>query len=284
MTDALEQELRAALAERAAAMPPGTGERLRQLDFRAAAAKPRLRVPAWPALGGAVAALGAAIAVTIVLLSSGAAPALAGWTPVPTTPAPAALAAVTKACRWISGPLLRKAMTGKLVLTDQRGRFIAEIYRAGIDVGDCISDGRRDGTTGGGDSVLLGFYAAPGPDQLGMPDNGGGGTLGFGSSNPNAFTVVRHAYGLAGRNVRAVSFRFAGGSVVQATVERGWYFAWWPNMNYPLSVRVRTTSGTITSPMMPSAGQGRGCRFGARGCVWAGLRRHPLLPVKKTSP
>jgi hypothetical protein len=278
MTDTLEQELRAALAERAATMPSETGERLRQLDFRGAAAKPPLRVPAWPALGGAV-ALGAAIAVVIVLLSSGAAPALAGWTPVPTTPAPAALAAVTKACRAVSGPLLRRAMTGKLVLTDQRGRFIAELYTAGIDSGVCISGGRRNDTSGGGDALLLGFYAAPGPDQLGMPDNGGGGTPGFG-----AYSLVRHAFGLAGRNVRAVSFRFAGGSVVHATVEHGWYFAWWPNMNYPISVRVRTTSGTIRSPMMPSGGQGRGCRFGARGCVWAGLRRHPLLPVKKTSP
>src|ERR1700721_379044 len=155
MTDTLEQELRAALAERAATMPSETGERLRQLEFRGAAAKPPLRVPAWPALGGAVAALGAAIAVVIVLLSSGAAPALAGWTPVPTTPAPAALAAVTKACRAVSGPLLRRAMTGKLVLTEQRGRFIAELSTAGAASGVCISGGRRNDTSGAGDALLL---------------------------------------------------------------------------------------------------------------------------------
>jgi hypothetical protein len=286
VTDVLEQDLRAALAERAACMPDASDAigRLRHVDYRSRHAPSRRRrrpawLPLWPALGGATAALGAGIATAIVLLSSGAAPALAGWTPVPTTPTPAALAKVTKACRWASGPLLRRAMTGKLVLVDQRGRFIAELYTAGIYAGVCISGGRRDDTGGGGDTVVLHFYAAPGPDQLGMPDNGGGGTLGFDSSNPHQYGLVRHAFGLAGKNVRAVSFRFAGGSVVKATVEHGWYFAWWPNMNYPTSVRVRTTSGTIRSPMMPTGGQGRGCRFGARRCVWSGFRPHAAPPV-----
>jgi hypothetical protein len=297
MTDALEQELRGALAERAAGMPEATDAlaRLSQTDFRSRDFRARAaglgswlparltaRLPLWPALGGAVAALGGVIAAAVVLLSSGAAPAYAGWTPVPTTPTSSALAAATRSCNWMFNARGPAVLKGKPVLTDARGRYTAQIYVTKTDVRFCVSDGRRGGTGGGSAPGLLWFYAPPGPDQLGLSDNGGGGARGFGTRNPNVYGVVRHAFGLAGRNVRAVSFSFAGGSVVRATVQHGWYFAWWPNMNYPTSVTVTTTSGTIRSPMEPTGGQGPGCRFGARGCVWAGIRKHPLPPTRKS--
>jgi hypothetical protein len=219
-----------------------------------------------------------------MLLSSGATPAYAGWTPDPTTPTPAALTAATRACDWQINGNRPPVLNGKPVLTDARGRYTAQLYVTKNDVRFCISPGHHTGTESGSSPGLLWFYAAPGPDQLGLSDNGGGSARGFGTSNPNEDDFVRHAFGLAGRNVRAVSFRFAGGSVVRATVEHGWYFAWWPNMNYPASVAVTTTSGTIRSPMEPTGGQGRGCRFGGRGCVWAGVRRHPDPPRVKLVP
>ena len=75
---------------------------------------------------------------------------------------------------------------------------------------------------------------------------------------------------------RALSF--ANGRSVTATVQNGWYFAWWPWTSYPDSVQVSTSAGTSTSPMTTT---GRGiverkaspaCRAGTTGCVFTTTR------------
>ena len=50
----------------------------------------------------------------------------------------------------------------------------------------------------------------------------------------------RRMYGLAGSDISAVTFTFANGLAVQATVQSGWYFAWWPGFDDPASVQVTT--------------------------------------------
>ena len=50
-------------------------------------------------------------------------------------------------------------------------------------------------------------------------------------------------FGMAGSDVSAVTFDFAGGLTVDATVQNGWYFAWWPTLDDPASVQITTTSG-----------------------------------------
>jgi hypothetical protein len=58
-----------------------------------------------------------------------------------------------------------------------------------------------------------------------------------------------YAVGQAGSAITAVSFTFANGQTVSATVERGWYFAWWPWTTRPTSVSVTTSLGTQSSPV-----------------------------------
>lgn len=259
----------------------------------------------WATVGLSATTLTCAVIAAVVLLSSGAAPAYAGWTPDPAVPTAAQLAAATAVCNRqnsINGPAV---MTGTPVLTDQRGRFTAALFTDGTVVYKCLSDG-TDTSTGMNDA-LAHLYARPGPDQLELPDTGGGSLAGFlggtaGQTLPaqwraeldsprvksdpklrarikNAYNselssgMERNAFGLAGSDVSAVSFSFADGTTVAATIQNGWYFAWWPSMITPTTVTVTTTSGTVTtSPMMPTGGQGPGCQFGAPGCVWAGLQ------------
>ena len=89
-------------------------------------------------------------------------------------------------------------------------------------------------------------------------------------------------YRRAGSGIAAVTFVFSDGSTVDATVENGWYFAWWPNLNQPTSVRATTRFGLTLSSPMPSAG----CRPGSGACsLFAGFQAHPALPVGTgTSP
>ena len=70
--------------------------------------------------------------------------------------------------------------------------------------------------------------------------------------------------GLAGDDVSAVEFQFADGSTVDATVQNGWYFAWWPGHAWPTSVKVTANAATTTSPMSLSA-----CQRGPSRCVFA---------------
>jgi hypothetical protein len=265
MSDALDLELRSALAERAQSLPAAEAvERLQQVDYRPRRRPRRLRL--WSAVGAASVSLLAGITTVVVLLSSDTTPALAGWTPVPSTPSASALAAATALCRAQGGPLFEKAVTGRLVLADQRGHYVSEVYASRIDTGVCIAADFGQ-TSEEGDATVLGFDAAPGPDQLGLPAGGGGTAPGF-----EGGAVELHLYGLAGKDITKVEFLFAGGSSVEATVENGWYFAWWPSQNEPRSVSVTTRSGsTIRSAMV-----GPDCRPDTKACsLFAGFRQHP---------
>jgi hypothetical protein len=82
------------------------------------------------------------------------------------------------------------------------------------------------------------------------------------------------AYGQAGADVSAALFSFANGQTVTATVENGWYFAWWPWTTYPTSVQVTTSSGTASSPMTTSGAgveqkASPACQPGTTDCVFA---------------
>jgi hypothetical protein len=154
-------------------------------------------------------------------------------------------------------------LTGTPVLTEGRGSYTAAIYVHGQVDHICISNGRRSAVSLAMDRMPLFFDAAPGPDQLSDPSGFGGGAGAFrGSTNSGARTVS----GLAGSDVSAVTFDFADGKTVEATVENGWYFAWWPGDSWPTSVQVTTSSGTLTSQV-----SGAACRSNATGCVFTGL-------------
>lgn len=133
-------------------------------------------------------------------------------------------------------------------------------YVNGHEAQTCISNGQHTDTSLATNDRILGFDAAPGPDQLVDPSGDGGRAPGFPGSGQE-----EDVQGLAGSDVSAVAFEFSDGSTVDATVQNGWYFVWWPGDAWPTSVKVTTNSTTSTSPMSVSA-----CRSEPSGCVFAG--------------
>ena len=184
-----------------------------------------------------------------------------------------------------------------------------------------VTDGRVDVCLVGGDRKNLhAFFAehietygpvrnAPGADKLSVPyagDNGvssgrvapslQGEPAGLRHRRPGslAFPLYMqgggygpYALGQVGSDVSAVSFTFADGKTVAATVANGWYFAWWPWISKPSSVIVTTSSGTTTSPVTSSNGLRvavtPGCRPGSNGCVFVTTPAEPSPPTTTTS-
>jgi hypothetical protein len=262
MNDLPESDLRAAFAARFETVSPERELRLRTFDYRTRTTR-RRRL--WTAMGTCGTALAGGAVAAILALSSGASIA-EGWTAVPSAPSAAAVAAATAVCNWAhdeSGP---PVLTGTPVLTEGRGSYTAAIYVDGQVDHICISNGQHSEVSLAMDRMVLFYDAAPGPDQLGDPSGFGGGGGGFpGSANSTASGGAENVSGLAGSDVSAVTFDFADGSAVEATVQNGWYFAWWPGDSWPTSVQVTTISATLTSPMSVAA-----CLSQASGCVFAG--------------
>lgn len=266
MNDLVESDLRAAFTARFESVAPERELRLRTFDYRSRTTR-RRRI--WTAMGTGGTALTGGVLAAILTLSSGASIAQ-GWTAVPTAPSAAAVAAATAACNWAhdqNGPPL---LTGTPVLTDGRGSYTAAIYVAGEVEHVCISNGQHTATGLGMHNLHPAYLGsslapAPGPDQLGLPAGFGGSAPGFPGSSNSTSIGQRNVSGLAGSDVSAVTFDFADGSTVDATVQNGWYFAWWPGDSWPTSVQVTTSSATLSSPMSVAA-----CLSEATGCVFAG--------------
>jgi hypothetical protein len=322
MHDLLENDLREFYAAYDAAYDPVPGlTRVRAREREQVPHRQRL----WAALAACATALAGGITAAVLLLSSGASVAYAGWTAVPTTPSPAALASAIAQCKKYAQPLdpaLRAPAAhsradqcdGIPILTDARGKYVGLIY---------AEDGQMSELVTGGHIGTSGFEGpiprAPAPSRLTAPamavpnpDLEGSPTVRFkreishltalerqlhgyhasisalvlekyhfaglaqqlrGASDAEAMALVQrriesmsqripqhsaaksrepqlaYAFGRAGARVSAVTFTFASAKPVKATVENGWYFAWWPWAKSPLAARVMTASGTTTMPL-----------------------------------
>jgi hypothetical protein len=228
MPDQLEQSLRDALSHRAAQLDPNSIARLSAIDYRPRRGRFGV-VSAVSALGAG----GAAAALTAVFaLSSGAAPAFAGWQATPTSPAPGQLTQAALAC----GQDL-----GSPVLTDSRGPYTVSIYADSTARDVCLS-GNGVSMSSSSSSV------APISVAAGHIELDGGGTR---DSAGNALTLVD---GRTGAGVTAVMIERSDGSSVQATVTNGWYVAWWPGTVAATNAEVTTASGTstVTFPSTPA--------------------------------
>lgn len=225
MSDRLEDDLREALASRAARVSPEGSARLRAIDYR-----PRGRWSPSPPTFGAMGLSGAAAAVgAAVLLGSSAAPAFAGWTAKPTGARPGQLATAEQRCGADAGPP---------ILSDTRGPYTASIYHDGST---CLSgDGITINSSGSGsesESVPAGSIQLNG---AGESDSAG-----------QALTMVD---GQIGTGVIGVTIVRSDGSSVQATVKNGWYLAWWPGTEHAMTAQVTSAGGTSTQgfPVAPS--------------------------------
>lgn len=251
MNDAIEQELRTAFASKVASVSPAVAQRLRAADYHARHG----RLPAFAGVGALGASLAAA-AVAIVLLSSGAPAAFAGWTAVPTTPSPAAVGTARSACGGVE--------SADVLGAEQRGPYTAIVFERGPKPTECVTKGRR----------VLVSQATLYPPRMFVSPGAGNATLPIPSprwwAHPRRrLTAVS---GTVGPGVTGVTLRLANGTSVRATVGHGWYLAWWPGSfadhAYPTRIIVSTAASTRPAPYSASRLHAlfAGCRLGT-GCV-----------------
>jgi hypothetical protein len=256
-----EQSLCEALSQRAAQLDPHSIARLSAIDYRPR----RHRFGAVPAVSAVSAGGAAAALIAGFALSSGAAPAFAGWQATPTNPGPGQLAQAAQACgRDLGSP----------VLTDSRGPYTASIY-AGSTTSDVCLKGDRVSMSSSSTSAVP---VSVGAGQLELD---GGGTR---DAAGDALTLVD---GRTGAGVTAVTIKRSDGSSVRATVANGWYLAWWPGTVTATNAEITTASGTSTAafpstpalpaPRCPSGAHcAAGYSFGSgggHGAVRAGQSR-----------
>lgn len=245
MTDQIERSVREALSYQDAQLDPDSIDRLRAVDYRPR----RRRIRRLPTIGLLGTTGTAAVIALVVSLSSGAAPAFAGWQATPSTATAAAPGA--NSC---GGPGL-----GTLVLTDSRGPYTAAIYSQGsTSAADtstiCLS----------GDSIFTSSRSTST-----APVTVGAGQLLFagGTTRDSAGDQLTLADGRAGSDVSAVTLDLSDGTKVQATVSNGWYMAWWPGTTTATTADVTTPSGTTSisvpaPPTAPACPQGAQCTAG----------------------
>jgi hypothetical protein len=246
MTEQLEADLRALLHERAADVPAATVARLTHLDYhpRIRRLRPRL------AIGGLAGAAGAAGAVAAVIsLTAGASSAFAGWSATPTAPKPGQLAAASADCQ------TQSPIAGlPLELTDTRGPFTFSIYADSQSSASCIKGPSFTAVSGNTSSAPVDVAAG----QILLSSSH------MTTSGGNAYSF---ADGRAGAGVSAVTLVLADGSDVRATVENGWFVAWWPSTSDVKSAQVTTPAGTTTQP----ANSPRANPCGAAHCSSSGF-------------
>ncbi len=291
MIDALEDELRAALAERAREIPAEARQRIRTVDChpRTRALGPRM------ALGGvAVVAASTGAVVALVGLGSSTAPAFAGWSATPTQPASGQTGTARERCASqlssTGGSQGIPATGWQPVLTDTRGPFTAMILRNGGANATCF--------TGPSFTTLQANSAPGGPSEHTMSGSASGSASGSGSTSSaigvmglggrpsgpisqaseahlttNAGQAYTFLQGQVATDVSALTLVRSDGSEVQATVADGSFVAWWPGSTDANSAQLASPSGTSTQQLsftmlpQPPCPAGTACSSGSGGAT-----------------
>ncbi len=296
MIDTLEQDLHDLFAQDADSYDVSLA--LMRLEALGGRRLPRSRAM-WPSLGGATAVLAGAIVTAVLLFTTAGPAAYPAWAAVPTAAASSAVSVAGSDCaNGFTGrgtAVYKAAFSQQPVLAETRGDYTALVSTADGNLYSCltISGSRNEskpahirisdygqvlrsppagritapyqlqGGVGGGDGVLGANLRAAKPSLSALRPYSA--RIRFGGYGPTAV-------GQAGPGVAAVTFTFASGQTVSATVQGGWYFAWWPWLRDPASATISTDSGTATSAlksynlfrdsMVPQ------CRGGSAGCVF----------------
>jgi hypothetical protein len=224
----IETDLRAVLHDRAARVHATP-------DLLAAAYHPRTRRLRPPvAIGGGLATAAGAIAAGLSL-AGGASSAFAGWTPQPTAPPAAQLAAAKADCA------AQAPFPGlPLKLTDARGPFTFEVYADDRADNTCITGPSFTNSSGWSASSPISVPVGKLYLSSEHTTNHAGQSYGF--------VVAR-----AGDGVSAATLTLEDGSEVTATVQNGWAVAWWPGSHEVTGAQLTTASGTQTQtfPLSP---------------------------------
>ncbi len=250
MNDTLESQLRETLAARADEVPVSAVRRVRNRDYR-----PRTRDLRPPVAGGALACAAVAGGLAVTLGLSHPSPAFAGWKAHPTSAKRNEVSDAGSSCiaklQAMPGSAADRAAAGKAgaptlpplssmsqVLSDTRGPFTFIVYA------------NSEATASAACFDAPGFTSASemrAPTPMTVARNG--------------MSVVRQAHavnqgggytfieGQAGSGVSAVTLNLSDGSTVQATVQNGWFAAWWPGNADAPTASLTTATGTITATL-----------------------------------
>lgn len=213
----------------------------------------RRRIVATTAVGAAAAVLAIALQSHVLTpaSTSGAAGApdasalshdeLASWTGTPTT-----LTATSKAgaaaIAWCEDGLASDSMAAATVSNlDQRGSIASMLVSRGGYSSFCLADGAQKG--------MWEIANEPGSTLPAVSST----TIDLGSEDQHGTPAVNSAWGNAGDDVRSVVLH-TGGRTVTATVEHGFWTAWWPGATVPGAIQavVTTTSGTTSTVALGS--------------------------------
>jgi hypothetical protein len=305
MNDLLEDNLREILSAYDASYDPAPA--LGRVLNRSYHPHKRRRRRLWAVVGGFATTAAAATVTVILLLSSGASIAYAGWDSPPGAASPAAVTAAAAACNEHPPPTPGsgtftdtdpQVFVGQPVLSEARG-----IYTALIAVTDgyayaCLAaQDQNDQNFEFEVSTFGPVQSTPARERITPPypeGNDGGRVepktwarmtnLPASAQQAALERLLGGGYGenmlgRAGSDVSAVSIAFANSDTVDATVQNGWYFAWWPWLSSPTSMTITTSAGTTTSPIL-STGSPRPttrllativpqCQPGTTGCVFS---------------
>lgn len=227
----------------------------------------------WALAGTAGSVLAGAAAAAALLLSSGAAPAYAGWSATPAAANPVAVRTALRTCGAMTFGANSHLSLAAPVLSEARGRYVAVISLHHGQATACVTDGPGEASQSG-----LTPVAAPGAGQVSTPVMYGSNAPGFPGAKLTELSPFQRslltrlyrglgrrdlararrrmladsgeitvAFGRAGAGVTSVLVDFGRRATVRATVEHGWYFAWWPWRGWPLSLVVTNPSGTTTT-------------------------------------
>lgn len=151
------------------------------------------------------------------------------------------------------------------VLTDVSGKYVAVLATDRHATYVCV-----DGDAAGEGSITFRSGTIPGPAATGhvsLPRFARSPGVEYVNGRRVAgLEAGSHAYGRAGGGVSELRLGLEGGSTVKASIEHGWYFAWWPSGRAPSSVQVTAPAGryrfsvrcapgiSATSPQAPARG------------------------------
>jgi hypothetical protein len=253
MDTQVERELRLALAARAAELPSDASSRVLVVRYR-----PRsgLERPAL-AVGGAAAVAGAVVAVSLVGLSTDTPRAFAGWSATPSAQGGHQAREAEAACRsrlptsarikraqeTASGPHKPwpipsfTAGSWRTTVIDTRGPYTMILFVAAHGAAElsCFSARHQPAVSLGG-----GFAThSPPPVRAGhLSIVSSGSTTTPPNEGSQHFSLL---VGRTGPDVTGVTLRLRDGTRVRASLDNGWFTAWWPGTQRGTATEVTTS-------------------------------------------
>jgi hypothetical protein len=261
MTERIEDDLRAALAQRAATIPADAGARMRNRDYR-----PRGRSMRPPVAAGGLVAAGSVAAIAAVTLGTSTPRAFAGWQATPTAASADQVSTAEANCRaqLAALPAPPAGVRGPLPSSTSGCRpapFTFVILADANDSASCITGPSFRSESFNGSSRPIVVDAGQVALSRFSVGGNGNGAYSFGE-------------GHTGSGVTGVALTLTDGTRVQATVQGGWFVAWWPGASTVAGLLVTTASGTHTQSV-PSGACPSGPAGGSVSCTQTiDRRRH----------